>query len=71
MTNYQVLEKLDLVKEVTASNAAVLLFGKQSARFFAGHYEIKVASFLSDSGYDSMLNEHELFGKFIRDFREC
>ena len=62
MTNYQVLEKLDLVKEGTVSNAAVLLFGKQPARFFAGHYEIKVASFLSDSGYDSMLNDQEYSG---------
>ena len=64
----QVLEKLDLVKEGTVSNAAVLLFGKQPARFFAGHYEIKVASFPSDSGYDSMLNEHEYSGNLLEIF---
>ncbi len=67
----QVLEKLDLVKEGTVSNAAVLLFGKQLARFFAGHYEIKVASFPSDSGYDLMLNEHEYSGNLLEIFRSA
>ena len=55
----QVLEKLDLLKAETLTNAAVLLFGKNPAQFFAGHYEVKVASFPANSGYDEMINDHE------------
>lgn len=61
----QVLDKLDLVKEGAISNAAVLLFGKNPDRFFAGHYEIKVGSFPSDSGYDELTNAHEYTGNLL------
>jgi len=61
----QVLEKLDLVKEGIISNAAVLLFGKNPARYFSGHYEIKIASFPSDTGYSEMTNEHEYTGNLL------
>lgn len=71
MNNYQVLEKLDLVKERNVSNAAVLFFGKQSARFFEGHYEIKVASFPSHSGFDTILNEHEYSVNLLKIFRSA
>ncbi len=63
-----VLEKLDVLKEGAISNAAVLLFGKQPARLFSGHYEIKVASFLTDTGYDEMTNAHEYTGNLLTIF---
>jgi len=64
----QILEKLDLVKDGALRNAAVLLFAKTPARFFSGHYELKVASFPSDSGYDQMTNEHEYTGNLLNIF---
>lgn len=67
----QVLEKLDLLKDGTLSNAAVLLFGKNPARFFFGHYEIKVASFPSDTGYDEMTNTHEYTGNLLDGFAKA
>jgi len=67
----QVLEKLDLVKEGSVTNAAVLLFGKHPARFFSGHYEIKVASFPSDTSYDEMSNEQEYTGNLLKLFADA
>ncbi len=64
----QILEKLDLVKHGAISNAAVLLFGKNPARFFSGHYEIKAASFPADTGYDEMTNQHEFTGNLLNTF---
>lgn len=64
----QVMEKLDLVKEGVLSNAGVLLFGKQPARFFSGHYEIKAASFPTESDYDEMSNAHEYTGNLLNIF---
>jgi ATP-dependent DNA helicase RecG len=64
----QVMEKLDLVKNGIISNAAVLLFGKNPARFFMGRYEIKVAVFPSDTSYDQMTDEHEYAGNLLKAF---
>lgn len=64
----QVMEKLDLVRDGILSNAGVLLFGKQPAKFFSGHYEIKAASFPSDTGYDEMTNAHEYTGNLVNLF---
>ena len=67
----QVLEKLDLVKEGSVTNAAVLLFGKHPAQFFPVHYEIKVASFPSDTRYDEMSNEQEYTGNLLKVFADA
>ncbi len=61
----QVMEKLDLVKNDAVSNAAVLLFGKNPACFFSTHYEVKVASFPTDMGYDEMTNNYEYTGNLL------
>ncbi|MCP4148118.1 MAG: hypothetical protein GY757_10255 [bacterium] len=63
-----ILEKLDLMKNGGVTNAALLLFGKNPAKFFDGHYELKCGYFPSDEGYDEMLNDKEYSGNIIDSF---
>lgn len=63
-----ILQKLDLMTDQGLTNAALLLFGKQPQRFFANHYEIKCGKFVTDSGYNEIVNEQEFSHNLIRNF---
>lgn len=64
-----ILQKLELMNEKGITNAALLLFGVQPERFFAGHYEVKCGKFLAESGYNELLNEQEYQHNLIRNFQ--
>ena len=65
----EILKKLDLMNEKGITRAALLLFGKDPARFFANHYEVKCGRFLDDDGYDEIENDKEFRGNLILIFK--
>lgn len=63
------LQKLDLIKEGHLTNAALLLFGKNSQKHLQGHFEIKCGYFADDVEYKSLINDKEFGSNLISNFR--
>jgi ATP-dependent DNA helicase RecG len=63
-----VLQKMDLMIDQGLTNAALLLFGRNPAKFFANHFEVKCGKFVSDSGYSEIANEQEFGHALIQNF---
>jgi len=64
-----ILKKMDLMNEKGITKAALLLFGKNPARFFINHFEVKCGRFLDDEGYDEIENDKEFSGNLISIFK--
>ena len=62
------LQKLDLLTGKGLTKAALLLFGKNPAKYFLNHYEIKCGWFTVDAGYDEIDNEKEYNQNLIQIF---
>lgn len=64
-----VLQKLDLSQESQITRGALLLFGRNPAKFFVEHFEVKCGKFPKDTGYDEIANEKEFRQNLIYNFR--
>lgn len=67
----EVLQKLELVSGEGITNAAILLFGKNPARFFDQHYEIKAGVFDADTQYDHIQNEQQYGGSLFYNYKQA
>lgn len=60
-----ILQNLELMKDGKLTKAALLLFGKQPAKFFSNHFEIKCGLFDHTTRYDKIINDKEFSGNLI------
>ena len=67
----EVLQKLDLMKGEGITNAAILLFGKEPAKFFDHHFEIKAGVFDADEQYDHIQNEQQFAGNLFYNYKQA
>lgn len=67
----EVLQKLDLMKGEGITNAAILLFGKEPAKFFDFHFEIKAGVFDADIQYDHIQNEQQFSGNLFYNYKQA
>jgi len=63
-----ILEKLDLIRDGHLTKAALLLFGHQPEKYFLNHFEIKCGIFITDDGYDQVINEKEYKQNLFNNF---
>ena len=59
------LEKLELMRQTQLTRAGLLLFGKRPTTCFEGCFEVRCGSFLTDDGYDEILNNKEFKGNLL------
>lgn len=64
------LEKLGLLREKKLTNSAILLFGKEPAKYFLGHFENKCGVLNEKSGYHEFLSEKEFSGNLIQNYHD-
>jgi ATP-dependent DNA helicase RecG len=67
----EVLHKLDLMTGEGITNAAILLFGKEPAKFFDFHFEIKAGVFDADEQYDHIQNEQQFSGNLFYNYKQA
>jgi len=63
-----ILKNLELMKDRGITRAALLLFGKNPAKFFPNRFELKCGHFLNDEGYDEISNDKEFNRNIIDNF---